>query len=235
MSNKHTKNELEKEFELERLVLFSDAVFAIAITLLVIDIKFPGFPATVTAKSLFTHFKPMIYQFFGFLISFFFIGMSWSNHLKLFRHLKKYDQGLIKRNLCYMLFIVIFPFTASAFSSCLETGVESPTQFGVLLGVFLYLANVACVSCCHFILCYYIFYQQPGLSTEGETAEKKYIYLESKYSFIMMLIGLVISALVAIFSSGQYMYVIYSLMILPVMKIFFDRKMKKYKPRPSAS
>jgi TMEM175 potassium channel family protein len=235
MSNKHAKTELEKEFELERLVLFSDAVFAIAITLLVIDIKFPGFPSAISGKSIFTQFKPMIYQFFGFLISFTFIGSSWSNHLKLFRHLRKYDQGLIKRNLVYLFFIVIFPFTASAFASGFESGVERASQLEILFGVFLYIINITCVTCCHFILCHYIFHQRPGLSAEENSAEKKYIYADSKYSFIMLLIALLLSSLVAVFSSGSYMYVMYSLMILPVMKLFVQRKMKKYKPRPSVS
>ena len=37
----HLQNELKKEFQVERMILFSDAVFAIAITLLVIDLKIP--------------------------------------------------------------------------------------------------------------------------------------------------------------------------------------------------
>src|ERR1700752_1138234 len=107
-------NNLHREFELERMILFSDAVFAIAITLLVIEIKFPELPeGHGSPVDLFTMFRPTLKHFAGFLLSFFFIGMSWAKHLKMFRYLKAYDNGVIWRNLLSLLFIVIFPFTAS--------------------------------------------------------------------------------------------------------------------------
>src|SRR5882757_5497166 len=112
MTNKHQHSVLEKEFELERLILFSDAVFAIAITLLIIDIKFPELPEKKFEGNTLEMLRPTLQSFIAFAISFFFIGRSWSNHLRLFRLLKKYDQGLINRNLLFLFFIVTFPFAA---------------------------------------------------------------------------------------------------------------------------
>ena len=55
-----TKNELHKEFELERLILFSDAVFAIAITLIIIEIKFPDIEKGATSLQIWEAFKPTL-------------------------------------------------------------------------------------------------------------------------------------------------------------------------------
>lgn len=66
-----TNQELKKEFELERMILFSDAVFAIGITLLVIEIKFPEIPAEATKDAIIEAFKPVYIRFFAFMLSFF--------------------------------------------------------------------------------------------------------------------------------------------------------------------
>src|SRR5436305_1260155 len=106
MTNKHQHSTLKKEFELERLILFSDAVFAIAITLLIIDIKFPELPEKNVQGNTIELMKPTILSFVAFAMSFFFIGRIWSKHLRLFSLLRKYDQGLISRNLLFLFFIV---------------------------------------------------------------------------------------------------------------------------------
>ncbi|MGN9393504.1 TMEM175 family protein, partial [Enterococcus faecium] len=90
--------------------------FAIAITLLIIEIKFPEVPKGIHGSELFKLFQPTIMQFITFLISFLIIGSFWSRHLKLCRYLKAYDQKLIQYNLLFLFFVVTFPFVASGIS-----------------------------------------------------------------------------------------------------------------------
>src|ERR1700761_3775523 len=96
---------LHKEFELERMILFSDAVFAIAITLLILEIKFPELPESFKGINVFDFLKPTLIHFFAFVISFFFIGMSWSRHLTLCKYLKQYNNKVIFLNLLLLFFI----------------------------------------------------------------------------------------------------------------------------------
>ena len=68
----HLQHELKKEFQLERMILFSDAVFAIAITLLALEIKIPEIDKRiVTDRILSEKLDEMIPKFVGFLVSFF--------------------------------------------------------------------------------------------------------------------------------------------------------------------
>ena len=82
----------------ERIVFFSDAVFAIVITLLVLEIKVPHlekFSEQAVNASL-IHLIP---KFIGFLASFLIIGVMWFEHHRIFRYIKDFDAGLIWRNL----------------------------------------------------------------------------------------------------------------------------------------
>ena len=81
----HLQHELKKEFQLERMILFSDAIFAIAITLLVIEIKVPAFNRhTATDPQLQDSLAEMIPKFVGFLLSFMIIGAYWITHHRIF-------------------------------------------------------------------------------------------------------------------------------------------------------
>src|SRR6187431_133428 len=102
MSNK-LHNELRKEFQLERLILFSDAVFAIAITLLVIEIRIPDVEylkehgifeeyGGVSDAAIGSSLKHLIPKFVGFFISFLFIGLYWTIHHRMFGFVTSYDR-----------------------------------------------------------------------------------------------------------------------------------------------
>ena len=169
----------KKDFELERVSLFSDAVFAIAITLLVIDIKWPELPENMAHIGWDQELGPMVFSFIGFVLSFFFIGRFWQVHLRLFRMVRRYDVGLINRNMMFLFFIVTFPFTAS--------GLFGHLRSEFVLPLYVYLANLVLVSAANLRLCRYVFYLKPSLSVEGERAEKKYFYVRSLYTTYAML------------------------------------------------
>jgi uncharacterized membrane protein len=103
--------------ELERLALFSDAVFAIAITLLVLELKVPGSEAVRAAGGLGAALIREIPRFFAFLMSFTVIGSYWILHHRMFRYLQRCDEGLVSLNLVLLLFVAFLPFPVALFSS----------------------------------------------------------------------------------------------------------------------
>lgn len=171
-----TKEALEKEFELERMILFSDAVFAIAITLLILEIKFPELPESFKNVDGFKFFKPIFIHFFAFVISFFFIGSSWARHLQLCKFLKQYNNTVIFLNLLLLFFIVTFPFSISCF-------VENVNN-NLLIALFVYIFNIFFVVMAQFLFVHYILKKNTALSVVGQEPEKKYFYLKAMYSFL---------------------------------------------------
>jgi uncharacterized membrane protein len=110
-------NELRKEFQLERMILFSDAVFAIAITLLVIEIKVPELhDEAVTDKALLHKLGKLIPKFIGFVVSFMLIGLYWSIHHRMFGFVTNYTRKLLGLNLLFLLFIALMPFSTGFYS-----------------------------------------------------------------------------------------------------------------------
>lgn len=99
----------------ERIVFFSDAVFAIVITLLVLEIKVPHLSEN-SENALNSELMHMLPKFFGFICSFFIIGLMWFEHHRIFRFIGRFDSGLIWRNLLFLLFISFIPFPTALFS-----------------------------------------------------------------------------------------------------------------------
>jgi uncharacterized membrane protein len=98
--------------ETARLEAFSDGVFAVAITLLILEIKVPGYDGDLGAKLLLQW--P---SYLAFVISFAFIGIMWMNHHRLFTHIRKSDDTLLILNLALMFGVIVIPFTTSVLAA----------------------------------------------------------------------------------------------------------------------
>lgn len=134
-------NEKKKEFQLERLILFSDAVFAIAITLLVIEIKVPEIEKSELSEArLLNALVHLIPKFFGFIISFMFIGIYWTVHHRLFGYVVNYTPKLLRLNLLFLFAVALMPFSTAFYSEYIMKHMLTPVIFYtgniILLGLF---------------------------------------------------------------------------------------------------
>jgi len=96
--------------ELERLIFFSDAVFAIVMTLLILDIRVPDVPSDVAATEVPSLVWALWPKFFSYVLSFLVIGTYWIAHHQTFRYVRSYDRTLLWLNLVFLLSISFIPF-----------------------------------------------------------------------------------------------------------------------------
>jgi uncharacterized membrane protein len=92
---------------------FSDAVFAVAITLLILTITVP---VVSDISQLPSELEALWPKFVGFVISFAIIGAFWLSHHVIFACLSRLKPGLIWLNLLFLMFIVLLPFTTDLMS-----------------------------------------------------------------------------------------------------------------------
>jgi uncharacterized membrane protein len=91
----------------QRIEAFSDGVFAIAITLLVLEIKVPHLEG---GASLWAGLGQLWSSYFGYVFSFIMIGVYWANHHHIFHLYKKSDHYFVLLNVFFLMCISFLPF-----------------------------------------------------------------------------------------------------------------------------
>lgn len=119
---------------LERMVFFSDAVFAIALTLLALDLKLPeGIPAEQLDGALIAALP----RLFAYALSFVIIAKTWMSHHSDFALIRRFNPTLAWLNLALLFFIAMLPAPTSVLS---EYG-DDPTPWPSIL----YAGNIAAI------------------------------------------------------------------------------------------
>jgi uncharacterized membrane protein len=98
-----------------RLEAFSDGVFAIAITLLVLEVRLPAGQSTLTHK-----LAQAWPSYLGYVLSFVTIGIMWANHHAVFRLIGRTTHGLIVGNLLLLMTIGFLPFPTAVLAENLR-------------------------------------------------------------------------------------------------------------------
>jgi uncharacterized membrane protein len=113
-----------------RLEAFSDGVFAVAITLLVIEIAVP------TGEDLWHQLKDEWPSFAAFFVSFWVIGIIWVNHHGVLDHLKRANRGVLYLNLLLLMTVVFIPFSTALLAEHLKSGADEEVAAVVYSAAF---------------------------------------------------------------------------------------------------
>lgn len=100
-------------FTVSRVEAYTDAVFAIAATLLVLDLSAQALGAVKTEAEMWAALGGLRDNFVAFVVSFLLLSLLWMIHFEQFRSLAKADSMLLWLNNIRLLFIVLIPFTTS--------------------------------------------------------------------------------------------------------------------------
>ncbi|HET6793879.1 MAG TPA: TMEM175 family protein, partial [Acidimicrobiales bacterium] len=124
--------------ETARIEAFSDGVFAIAITLLILDVRVPAGTSPLSHRLL--HNWP---SYLAYLISFLIIGIMWANHHGIFELIGRTSHGLIVANLMLLMCVAFIPFPTSVLADNLRSGTADQRTAAVFYNATFTLTAVA--------------------------------------------------------------------------------------------
>jgi len=99
-------------FERSRVVGFSDAVFSVAMTLLVLEVAVPSYQS-VNKYGTWEVLADRIPNFIGFVVSFFVTALYWIDYLKITKYVSDFDMKTLWINIFLLFFIVLLPFSTA--------------------------------------------------------------------------------------------------------------------------
>jgi uncharacterized membrane protein len=149
----------------DRLEAFSDGVFAVAITLLVLNIKIPGLDSPgqfLEDKDLWPLLRNEWPMLVAYISSFATIGIMWINHHRLFKHIKHTDTRLLLINLLLLLIIVFVPVPTALLAEYLIR-LDQHAAAVIYSGTFFLMA------CCFNLLWRYASYHNRLLDKDTDT------------------------------------------------------------------
>jgi len=206
------------------MILFSDAVFAIAITLLVIEIKIPDKEflkqhGDLSDKTLLHALDELVPKFVGYLISFCLIGLYWSIHHRLFGFVTSYDRKLLFLNLLFLFFVALMPFSTGFYS---EFAGSELFQKQLKVPMTFYVLNFCGVGFVN-----YFMWRRIG-NEKNKLAEPPIDPFVLKFAYVRSLVVPILFLLMLpIAYFANVLFAVYIPMLIPVVMRILKRRIKK--------
>ncbi len=219
--NVSEEKEIKKEFQLERVVLFSDAVFAIIITIMVLDIRVPESLRHANADEIKHAFGELIPKILAYCLSFFLVARYWQGHLKMFSVLKDYDTKLLGLNLFYLFSVTLFPFAVTLIS-----GNINPEASIYVWGIYIYSGVVFLSTISQALLTRYLMKNREKLCFDTDDLDSVLKYKVMRANFIIVPVVIIIMFALSYLGFTQY----YALSALAIYGFLTSVIEKNYYP-----
>jgi uncharacterized membrane protein len=217
------EEEIKREFQLERVVLFSDAVFAIIITIMVLEIKLPEGLRHASPEKVREAFIELVPKFAGYITAFSIVAIFWAKHLKIFSYLKDYTTKLIAYNLFFLFFISLFPFGVSVMTETI-----SPKN---LDGLFVYISIIMLALTTQSLLTGYLVRNAQTLCIKPYEIERNLEWKAQRLNFIAIPILVAFVAIAIIYHAGpnvfSYGFVVWAFALGVIRKKFYPSPKEK--------
>jgi uncharacterized membrane protein len=166
-----------------RLVSFSDGVFAIAVTLLVFNLKVPQISPADVHQLLPGMIRHMLPNFNTYILSFLLIAIYWTFHHRMLNLVTHIDAPFLWMNICYLLLISFIPFPSALFGLY-------PRE---TLSFVFYISSMIMVNATSMLMLAYASYKNRLISKELPDAIVKYLFFRQFTTVFVFLISIALA------------------------------------------
>jgi uncharacterized membrane protein len=152
----------DTQFSKARLEMLCDGIFAIAMTLLVLELKPPALPRTAATAEILHALGEHGLAFTGFVLSFLLAGQFWVLHHVSFNYLRQANRTLAILTIPFLMFVSFLPFSTSMLTAF---GLRNPVGLGLYLGNQFMLAALLATQ--------WLLAKRQGLLTESDGSAKR--------------------------------------------------------------
>jgi uncharacterized membrane protein len=208
MSKSHLPDHDPTLFQIERIAFFSDAIIAIAITLLILEFKIPPLGKNTSWQGIKEIFgSRLLTSLFGLIISFTTISNLWIKHHDLFQHIIHYNKRLLRYNLYFLFTIMILPLTTSFL-------LESDNPW--YLRNFLYFSDLGLCSLFYYFLVRTVFDKRHPLSSPAG-----FLGFHIEYNIVFVEIAFLGTAILSLFQKNWFFIPLSALLVPTLRRLFF--------------
>ena len=209
------KQEVTNLIDENRIINFSDAVFAFAATLLVLKIDLPELQTVQMSSQFMAVFSTLWPQYLANIISFFVIEYYWLNHHAIFALLKRYTMTLVWMNIFFLILVSFIPFPVDLFGSYMN----------VAWVVVFYSASLAIVGYMLSLLWFYASYNNRLVDNTLSKKEIRYYLYRTLIAPVVFTLSIPLVAVHPMFTQVSWIFVLIGLLF--INKFFKVKKLHK--------